>query len=194
MEEKNERTNTDLGQLQAQERRSLWHFFTALPTFTGYRGRVFARNFHKATRVTDSFSPVGQPGLCRSTGLSSSSSFLCPTLISLTDLFCRRVLSPSLDCSLKLTDLFCWLTSSRFSRTFLSLVHFESRGRSRAQALCVGFAPKQTMGFSDWHPHPQKLIPIIVSHLACIYKEDLTLNNQQWLICHKTQPNQILYI
>ena len=24
-----------------------------------------------------------------------------------------------------------------------------------------------------------------------MYKEDLTLNNQQWLICHKTQPNQI---
>ena len=24
-----------------------------------------------------------------------------------------------------------------------------------------------------------------------MYKEDLTLNNQQWLIFHKTQPNQI---
>ena len=23
-----------------------------------------------------------------------------------------------------------------------------------------------------------------------MYKEDLTLNNLQWLICHKTQPNQ----
>ena len=28
----------------------------------------------------------------------------------------------------------------------------------------------------------------------CVYKEDLVLNNQQWLICHKTQPNQIIYI
>ena len=27
-----------------------------------------------------------------------------------------------------------------------------------------------------------------------LYKEDLALNNLQWLICHKTQPNQILYI
>ena len=27
-----------------------------------------------------------------------------------------------------------------------------------------------------------------------IYKEVLTLNNLQWLICHKTQPNQIIYI
>ena len=27
-----------------------------------------------------------------------------------------------------------------------------------------------------------------------MYKEDLALNNLQWLIRHKTQPNQILYI
>ena len=27
-----------------------------------------------------------------------------------------------------------------------------------------------------------------------MYKEDLELNNLQCLICHKTQPNQILYI
>ena len=27
-----------------------------------------------------------------------------------------------------------------------------------------------------------------------MYKEDLALNNLQWLICHKTQQNQILYI
>ena len=27
-----------------------------------------------------------------------------------------------------------------------------------------------------------------------MYKEDLALNNLQWLICHKTQPNQIIYI
>ena len=27
-----------------------------------------------------------------------------------------------------------------------------------------------------------------------MYKEDLALNNQQWLICHKTQPNQIISV
>ena len=27
-----------------------------------------------------------------------------------------------------------------------------------------------------------------------MYKEDEALNNLQWLICHKTQPNQILYV
>ena len=27
-----------------------------------------------------------------------------------------------------------------------------------------------------------------------MYKEDLTLDNLQWLICHKTKPKQIIYI
>ena len=27
-----------------------------------------------------------------------------------------------------------------------------------------------------------------------MYKEDLALNNLQGLICHETQPNQIVYI
>ena len=27
-----------------------------------------------------------------------------------------------------------------------------------------------------------------------MYKEDLALNNLQWLMCHKTQPKQIIYI
>ena len=31
-------------------------------------------------------------------------------------------------------------------------------------------------------------------YLIYMYKEDLALNNQQWLICHKTQPNQRSYI
>ena len=27
-----------------------------------------------------------------------------------------------------------------------------------------------------------------------MYKEDLALDKQQWLLCHEKQPNQILYI
>ena len=27
-----------------------------------------------------------------------------------------------------------------------------------------------------------------------MYKEDLALNNLQWLICHKSQQNQIIYL
>ena len=33
-----------------------------------------------------------------------------------------------------------------------------------------------------------------IIYLIYMYKEDLTLNNLQWLICHKTQLNQIIYI
>ena len=31
-------------------------------------------------------------------------------------------------------------------------------------------------------------------YLIYMYKQDLALNNLQWLIYHKTQPNQIIYI
>ena len=31
-------------------------------------------------------------------------------------------------------------------------------------------------------------------YLIYMYKEDLALNNQQFLICYESQPNQILYI
>ena len=30
--------------------------------------------------------------------------------------------------------------------------------------------------------------------LIYMYKEDLALDNLPWLICHKTQPNQVIYI
>ena len=53
------------------------------------------------------------------------------------------------------------LTASFLLSDLPFLVHFRSRGRSRAQAISVGFAPKQTNGFSDWHPrtHPHNECP-----------------------------------
>ena len=33
-----------------------------------------------------------------------------------------------------------------------------------------------------------------IIYLIYMYKKDLVLNNLQWLICHKTKPNQIIYI
>ena len=33
-----------------------------------------------------------------------------------------------------------------------------------------------------------------IIYLTYMYKDDLALNNLQWLICHKTKPNQIIYI
>ena len=38
--------------------------------------------------------------------------------------------------------------------------------------------------------NPTKPNPI---YLMYMYKEDLALNNQQWLICHEIQPNQNIY-
>ena len=72
----------------------------------------------------------------------------------------------SVDCSLKSTVLFCRLTPSADYLCLLSdlasFVHFRSHGRSRAQALWFGFAPKI---FSDWHPHtPTQQMPNIVSY------------------------------
>ena len=36
----------------------------------------------------------------------------------------------------------------------------------------------------------------LTDHIYLVYmqKEDLALNYLQWLICHKTQPNQIIHI
>ena len=39
-----------------------------------------------------------------------------------------------------------------------------------------------------------KTQPNQIIYLIYMYEEDLALNNLQWLICHKTQPNQIIYI
>ena len=38
-----------------------------------------------------------------------------------------------------------------------------------------------------------KLNFFLIEEFICI-EIDLALNNLQWLICHKTQPNQIIYI
>ena len=37
-------------------------------------------------------------------------------------------------------------------------------------------------------------LQIIYIYMIYMYKLDLVLNNLQWLICHKPQPNQIIYI
>ena len=73
--------------------------------------------------------------------------------------FCRLLFPadcPVLSTALVCSALFCCLSSSVF---------FQSRGRSRAQALCVGLEPKQTKRSSYWHTptHPQKRMPPIVS-------------------------------
>ena len=92
----------------------------------------------KPQKNADLSSCIGQPGICRSTGLSSCLSDFCWLVSSLPD-------------SHLLTDSFSWLVCPVDCLWDLpSLILFRSRGRSRARALCVGFAPKQTKGSSEW--------------------------------------------
>ena len=82
-----------------------------------------------------------------------------------------------LDCGLTPIGLFCCPLSTALSASFFVNcpclisdlpfhLHFRSRRRSRVQALCLGFAPKQTKRSSTWlttphsvtvSPHPQKI-------------------------------------
>ena len=78
-----------------------------------------------------------------------------PWSFLLTALFSALV--SSLDCPLLCHGLFCRLVCSvHFSVLpcdIPSLVLFWSPGKSRAQVLCAGFAPKLTKESSDWYSH-----------------------------------------
>ena len=141
-----------------------------------------SENTHKATSNADLSSRVGQPIISRSTGTSSRLSDLWLLLVSFCSLlltvsfsallsplsidFFSSPLSTGIFCSLLLTASFPWLTSHADFLCYLpSLVYFRSPGRSRAQALCVGFTLKLTKGFSDWHPHAVKRMSPIVSQI-----------------------------
>ena len=93
--------------------------------------------------------------------------------------FCRQ-LSPA-DC----LGLFYPVLSTALvcPVTLPPLVFFRSRGKSRAQALCVGFAPKQTKGSSGWHPHPhpQKRIPPLMSNSFFLINSNLIIRKYMYL-------------
>ena len=110
-----EKNKHELGLALSARGGSLWHFSCIL---WGNASVYSSENSHKAASNADLHSRVGQPGLCRSTGLSSRLSDFCWLVSSLlgshllTDLFCRLVsvapfccLSPSLDWPLLSTDL-----------------------------------------------------------------------------------------
>ena len=146
VEEKNKRTNTDLGQLHC----------AALRAFADCRGRVTCvkllqshyQCWHFLALVNSA--SVDQQVLAV-TFLTSVDSLLC---LKPTGLFC---LSLS-------TDSLCFLSD------LPSLLHLWSRGRSRLQALCVGFALKQTK--KSWSQHKRKRIATHRVTYCC-----LTLSN-----------------
>ena len=144
VEEKNKRTNTELDQLQEQERGSLWHCAFCELTWACTRTKFW----HLALVNPAS---VGQQVLAV-VFLTSVDSLLCPAFIF--------SLPPSADCVLLWTAissrLFCPPLSTDslcLPCDLLSFLRFRSRGRSRPQALCVGFVPNQTKRFSDRHTH-----------------------------------------
>ena len=47
------------------------------------------------------------------------------------------------------------------------------------------------MNFGSFKKYYRQTIHLQIIYM---YKDDLALNNLQWLICHKTKPNQIIYI
>ena len=109
----------------------------------------------QATSNADLSSRVGQPGICRSTGLSSRLSDFCWLISSLP---CSHLLT-----DLLLTGSFCRLTLLCSPGDLPSLVLFRSRGRSRVQALGVGFTPnRQRNLLTGTYLHPQKWMPLIV--------------------------------
>ena len=80
-----------------------------------------------------------------------------------------RLLSPA-DCPVLFNSLFCLHLCSPWD--FPSLVLFQSRGKSRTQALCVGFVWKQTKESSDWHlptPTPTQPIPTSCHNINVVF-------------------------
>ena len=125
--------------LQIHKIQPMWHFCAALHAFADYCGRIFARNFRKATRNSDS-----------SLDCLLTASLCC---VLLWTAISSRLFSSALLCQLTLWDL-------------SSFLHFRSRGRSHPQALCVSSAPKQTKRLSDRRTHtPTQRMANIASYI-----------------------------
>ena len=174
MEEK--KTNTDLGHLQTQEGRYLWRFPSILWAIASvYLSEILTK------------SPGMLTHLLTLANAASESTHPGSHLLSPADY----------------PVLLRWLVSSVLLSDLLSLIFFRSRGRSRAQALCVGFAPKQTKGYSDWHlptPISTKRMPtschcVLLYNYAHILKSDipeLKVQNQNectqfWRVHHLSE-------
>ena len=131
VEEKNKRTNTDLVWLQAQES-EVCETFCAFCELTQACTRA-----KTLTKPLAMLTHVGHLGISGSTGLSSRLSDFCSSLFSVQ----LSSLSTVFFCSLLLNAFFCSLLLIVFLRLLLDLPFLNHFG-SRAQSLCVGFAPQ----------------------------------------------------
>ena len=141
---KNKRTIWTWVSSKRKKGKSAWRFCVAFRAFVDYRGRVFrAKLLQKATRNANSSVTVFPHCLLLLT-LLPLDCYLTPT-----GLFCSPL-------STALLGFLCQLTSV-FLPDLPFLLHVRSRRRSRAQALCLGFAPKQTKRSSARRTHPHSV-------------------------------------
>ena len=164
---KKRRTNNHRLGLAPSARREKSVTLLCILCFCGLTRACTRAKLPQATSNADLSSCVGQHGICRLTDIGSRLSDFS-WLVSF------------LPCSHLLMGYFSWLLCSADCLWDLpSFVIFRSRGRPRAQALCVRFAPKQTKEFFDRHLRtPTKMN---AQHRVVIsYKE---------LIC-RIKPNQ----
>ena len=140
------------------------------------------RNSHKVSRNADSSSNVSQPGIW-------VYRYKQPPFSTVSFL---RLLSTALFCSLLQTALVSPLHLTGLFWDLPSLVFFRFRGRSCAQALCMVFVPKQTMGSSDWYT---QRMPNIVLHQAVNVKRRFQLFNNIFLLEYASHTSHfLLYI
>ena len=139
-----EQTNKHrLGLAPSERGASLLQFCAALRAFTGYRGRIFARNFHEDTRNADS-------------------SLDCQSFHLLTVSFCCVLLWTAISSRLFTSAHLCQLTLSVFSGTFLPLLHFRLAFRPFVWVL----VPTRTKRSSEWHQHKRKrMLPTVSKYL-----------------------------
>ena len=87
-----------------------------------------------------------------------------------------------------ISDVLLWTpTNGRHEHTFRSYV----RIREVALKTCQR---RWTIGRSGERGSGISVLAARHDDDDDMYEEDLALNNQQWLICHKSQPKQIKYI
>ena len=126
-----------------------------------------SENSQKATSNADLTSRVGQPNLCRSTGLSSRLSDFCSSLFSVLLLSPVSFYSP-----LSSSAPFYGLPSSIFSRIFLSS---STSGLAHRSFVWVSRQNRQRDRLTGTHTHQHNECPTschILLLMDCLFRDD----------------------